>query len=263
MTILYESLLVLSCISLIIAISWLLAYNRQLQQALYWLHARQYRKMRYEGEVIRETILQDLFIFRRSLELFQVQSGEIENQSEKYDLKTFENIHHSLKELSEYLYPAHVDDSLSLAIECLLESWKSDIPDLNLQMNVPSQERYRESYEFNRIILMVLEEFFQITLPLISEEVSISISLDWQKYRNKLTVKLNSPSIFKLESDSCLQKLDFIKHIFRFLTSGKCFYCKENSSQTWYFYWYSPKQAVTEHINNEIQTENYIRFINS
>ena len=89
MTILYESLLVLSCISLIIAISWLLAYNRQLQQALYWLHARQYRKMRYEGEVIRETILQDLFIFRRSLELFQVQSGEIENQSEKYDLKTF------------------------------------------------------------------------------------------------------------------------------------------------------------------------------
>lgn len=262
MTILYESLLVLICISLIIAILWLLAYNRQLQQALYWLHIRQYRKMRYEGEVIRESILQDLFIFRRSLELSQVKNRESQKILEQYDLKTFENIHNSLKELSEYLYPAHVDDSLSLAISYLLESWKSDIPHLNLHMNVPSQGEHKESDELNRIILMVLSELFQIILPLISDEVTIFISLDWQEYRNKLTVKLNSPSIFKLESDSCLQKLDFIKNIFRFLTSGKCFYRKENSSQTWYFYWYSPKQAVTEHINNEIQTENYIRFIN-
>lgn len=262
MTIIYESLLVLICISLIIAILWLLAYNRQLQQALYWLHIRQYRKMRYEGEVIRESILQDLFIFRRSLELSQVKNRESQKILEQYDLKTFENIHNSLKELSEYLYPAHVDDSLSLAISYLLESWKSDIPHLNLHMNVPSQGEHKESDELNRIILMVLSELFQIILPLISDEVTIFISLDWQEYRNKLTVKLNSPSIFKLESDSCLQKLDFIKNIFRFLTSGKCFYRKENSSQTWYFYWYSPKQAVTEHINNEIQTENYIRFIN-
>lgn len=262
MTNLYESLLVLICISLIIAILWLLAYNRQLQQALYWLHSKQYRKMRYEGEVIRERILQDLFIFRRSLELSHVNNPESQKQSEKYDLKTFENIHHSLRELSEYLYPAHADDSLSLAISSLLESWKSDIPHLNLQINVPSQERYKESYEFNRIILMVLSELFQITLPLISDEVSIFISLDWQGYRNKLIVKLNSPSIFKLESDSCLKKLDFIQNIFRFLTSGKCFYRKEHSSQTWYFDWYSPKQAVTEHINNEIQTESFVKLIN-
>ncbi|MGB6296193.1 MAG: hypothetical protein WBF90_08405 [Rivularia sp. (in: cyanobacteria)] len=242
--------------------SWLLAYNRKLQQALYWLHGRQYRKMRYEGEAIRERILQDLFIFRRSLELSQVKNRESQKESEKYDLKTFENIHHSLKELSEYLYPAHVDDSLSLAIECLLESWRSDIPHLNLQINVPSQERYKESYEFNRIILMVLSELFQITLPLISDEVSIFISLDWQRYRNKLIVKLNLPSIFKLKSDSCLQKLDFIKNIFRFLTSGKCFYRQESSSQTWYFYWHSPKQAVTEDTSNEIQTESFVKLIN-
>lgn len=262
MTILYESLLVSICIILIIAILRLLAYNRQLQQALYWLHSKQYRKMRYEGEVIRERILQDLFIFRRSLELSHVKNRESQKTLEKYDLETVENIHNSLKELSEYLYPAHVDDSLSLAISCLLESWKSDIPHLNVQMNIVNQEYHKENYECNRIILMILSELFQITLPLIADEVSIFISLDLQGYRNKLIVKLNSPSIFKLESYSSLQKLDFIKNIFKFLTSGKCFYRKENSSQTWYFDWYSLKQAVIENIKNEIQTESFVKLIN-
>lgn len=262
MTILYESLLVLSSIILIIAISWLLAYNRQLQQALYWLHSKQYRKMRYEGEVIRERILQDLFIFRRSLELSHVKNPESQKQSEKYDLKTFENIHHSLRELSEYLYPAHVDDSLPLAISYLLESWKSDIPHLNLQINVASQEEHKENYECNRIILMILEELFQITLPLISDRVSIFTSLDWQGYRNKLIVQMNSPSIFKLESYSYLQKLDYLKKVFEFLTCGKCFYRRESSTQTWYFYWHSPKQAVTEDISNEIETESFVKLIN-
>lgn len=253
MIILHESLLIFTCIICIVTTIRLLIYYRRGQQALNWWHGRQYKKMRDEGELIREGILQDLFIFRRNLELSKVNSGENQRKLENYDLETFEKIHHSLKILSEYLYPAHIDDSLSLAIVCLLESWKLRIPGLNLQFNVPNDWQ-KETYEGSRIILMILEELLQITLPLISPSVSIFTSLEQQGYGSELTVKLTSPDISKLTSSSCSQQLDSLKHTFKFLTSGKCFYRKENSTQIWYFYWQVSKQAVVTQINHDIQT---------
>ena len=236
MILLDESLIVFILTICTIIILWLVFHYHRLQQALYWLYGRQYIKMRNEGEIIRERILQDLFTFRRNLELSKVSSPGHQQKLENYDLKTFENIHTSLKKLSEYLYPAHVDDSLSLAITCLLESWKLHIPNLYLQLNLPVDWQ-EESYERNRIILMVLEELLQITLPLLSQSVSIFTSLQQQGHQSQLIVKFNSPEIFKLESDCCLQKFNFIKQIFKILISGKCFYRKENSSQIWHFYW--------------------------
>lgn len=253
MTIIVESPFVFICISCIIVTLWLTVYYRRLQQALYWLHSRQYRRMRDEGELIRERILQDLFIFRRNLELSQVIDRENQQQVNKYNLETFENIHHSLKKLSEYLYPAHIDESLSLAIECLLESWKLNIPNLTLQLNIPNNW-HEESYECSRIILIALEELLQITLPLISDSVSIFISLKQEKHQNELILKFNSPNILNLESKSCMQQLDFIKNIFTFFTPGKCFYRQENSTQIWYFYWYCSKQTVEQQINNDVQS---------
>ncbi|MGB3655010.1 MAG: hypothetical protein WBA41_27915, partial [Rivularia sp. (in: cyanobacteria)] len=225
-----ESLIVFIFTICTILILWLVFYYRRLQQALYWLHGRQHIKMRDRGEIIRERILQDLFIYRRNLELSKATSRDSQLKLEKHDLETFENIHHSLKRLSEYLYPAHIDDSLSLAIMCLLESWKLHIPGLNLQLNL-SNECHEQSYERSRLILMVLDELLQITLPLISPLVSISATLQQQGHQNQLIVELNSPDIFKLESYSCLEKLNFIKQTFNFLISGKCFYRKENSNQ--------------------------------
>ncbi|NJO64346.1 MAG: hypothetical protein HC836_41120 [Richelia sp. RM2_1_2] len=249
---LYESLLIFICIICILATIRLRVSYRRSQQALIWWNGRQYGKMRYEGEVIRERILQDLFILRRNLELSKVNSRESQLKLEKYDLETFEKLHHSLKQLSEYLYPAHIDDSLGLAVACLVEYWKLQIPGLNLQLDIQT-DWHDESYERSRVILMVMSELLQITLPLISPSVSISISLEQQDSRNQLIVKFDSPDISKLESYSCSQQLDFLKHIFTFLIPGKCFYRKQKSMQIWYFYWQASKEIIITKINNDIQ----------
>lgn len=247
-----ESVLLFICIICILAMLWMQVSYRRAQQALNWWNSRQYRKMRYEGELIRERILQDLFIIRRNLELSQTNSRGSQEKLDKYDLETFENLHHSLINLSEYLYPAHIDDSLGLAIACLAECWKLHIPLLNLQLDIPT-DWHEKFYERNRLILMVFSELLQITLPLIAPSVSISISLKQQSTRNELIVKIISPDISKLESYSCSQQLKFLKQCFKFLTPGKCLLRKENQTQIWYFYWQAPKEFFVTQTDNEIQ----------
>ncbi|MEC4812303.1 MAG: hypothetical protein SAK29_03345 [Scytonema sp. PMC 1069.18] len=239
--ILVKSVVIITYLISVAFVLWMLVSYHRTQQALHWWYHRQHIRMRQEGEVIRDKMLQELFVLRRYIELSEVSPNGNRNKLEKYDLENIEKIHHSFKQLSEYLYPAYIDDSLPLAIRCLLESWKTRNLELNIKHDLP-QEWDNEPGDRIRTILTAVEELL-IIVSEISAPLSIVVSLEKHRHLSELKIQLTFPNPLKLTSQS--QELDSLCCAFKFIISGECFYYQEYSTQTWYFRWQRTKEAHT------------------
>jgi hypothetical protein len=233
MLVIKDTVVIITCI---VVVLWILVSHHQAQQALLWWNNRQWMRMYQEGEIIRNGLLQESFIIRRYLELSSVNSSESQHQQDQYYLTTIEKFHRLLKELSDYLSPAYIDDSLSLAIGYLLESWKSHTPALNLKLELPTKW-HQESHQLSRIILVTLEELLQINLSNISNSVSIFVSLKSQGHMAELMVQLTYSHEPKFTSCSKSLELNYLRRTFKFLTDGECLHYQKDNTQTWYFRW--------------------------
>ncbi|RUT08279.1 hypothetical protein DSM106972_014470 [Dulcicalothrix desertica PCC 7102] len=231
MLIIGEKIVVILCVT---SLFWSFAYRYQTQQALIWWNDRLWRRMCREGEGIRNGLLQESFVMRRHLELSSENSIESQQQ-DKYYLATIEKFHYLLKELSDYLSPAHIDDSLPLTTKHILESWKSRIPDLNFNINSPSNW-HQESYNFSRIVLMVLDELLQITLSN-SNIPSISINFKSQQYFNECTVEIIYLELLSKTVSKNKKEFSCLQNTFKYLTCGKCMHKRDNNTEIWYFKW--------------------------
>ncbi|MDJ0616771.1 MAG: hypothetical protein QNJ63_08495 [Calothrix sp. MO_192.B10] len=212
---------------------WIIISRQKTRQALIWWYGRQHIRMCQEAELIRNKTLQELFIIRRNLELSQLNNDE--NLFDNKCLDNIQTIHHSLKKLSEYLYPAHIDDSLPLAIRSLLESCKFRFSLSNLNLELP--ETWENGSEENsRIILAVIEELLRITL---SKTSIISIFLKLEQQIDSCQLKMQIRNIANLSHDSYQLEFDFLSSIFQIFTGGKCDYYQSFCTHTWYFCWRS------------------------
>lgn len=223
-------------ITLITVVLYLLLSHQQTQRALIWWNSRQWLKMYQEGEAIQNGLLQESFVIRRNLEILSVDPSFRQQKQEQYYLATMEKFHNSLKELSEYLSPAHIDDSLPLAIRHLLVKWESRIPGLNLQMELPN-EWHHELLFTSRFILMVLEELMQMTSSIFSSNLSIFVSLKTRGNFHELTVKLADLKTAKQIYISNLPESDYLRRTFIFSTFGKCFCQHDDDAEIWYLQW--------------------------
>jgi hypothetical protein len=238
-------LTIINCLSIVISIAvvfCLVKSHKQTQRALIWWNSRQLMRMYQQGEMIQNGLLQESFVIRRHLEVSLLNPSVSQQQQEKYYLATIEKFHHSLKELSDYLFPAHIDDSLPLAIRHILAKWESQIPKLNFQIELPN-DWHHESVFISSVILIALEDLLQIISPTISHKLSLSVSLKSQKSWNELTVNFSGIQIFNKSNNSNLSELDYLRRAFIFLTLGECFYQKNNNDEIWYFRWRSPENT--------------------
>lgn len=233
MLIIQNSVVIITCI---VVVLWLLVSYYRTQQALFWWNSRQWIKMCQQGEVIRNGLLQESFIIRRHLELSSINCPESQQQEEQYYLATIEKFHYSLKELSDYLCVGHIDDSLPLAIKSLLTGWKSRIPALHLELELPT-EWHHESHFISRVILVVLEELLQMTLSDISSSVFIFISLKPREHFSELMVQIIGLDVSKLTFKSRSTQSDHLRRAFQFLTFGECFHHRNKDTEIWYFRW--------------------------
>ena len=233
MLIIIYLVVIITCVAVVL---YLLLSYRQTQRALIWWNSRQYLRMCQEGQAIQNGLLQESFVIRRNLEISSVNPFFCQQQQEEYYLATIEKFHHSLKELSDYLSPAYIDDSLPLAVLHFLTKWKSRIPGLNLQMELPTEWHHELPYT-SRLILMVLDELLQIILANIPSTLSIFISLKPRENFSELVVELTDLNISKKTYRSNFQELDYLRHTFKFLTFGECFYRHKENTETWYFFW--------------------------
>jgi hypothetical protein len=228
------SIIIIICI---VVVWWLINSRHRTQQAMIWWHDRQYAKMCQEGEAIRNGLLQESFVVRRHLELSALDSSGIQFSQHQYYLTTIEKFHHSLKELSDYLFPAHIDDSLSLAIKHLLVEWKLHSPELKLSMDLPADLK-SDRPQVRRIILMALEEILHLSsVNSYSQNlklVSLSVDLKNQEYFSKLKVEFNYKNLCQ---GTQTIEYDYLRRAFHFLTFGKCWYCRQGNAEIWYFHW--------------------------
>jgi len=215
---------------------WSLRSHNRTQQALQWWFCRQSSKLFLEAEKIRDGLLQESFTIRRNLELLPVDDLELSVNKTQECLKKTDNFHQSLAQLSDRLFPAYIQDSLPLAIECLLEPWVISHPDLYVYINVPQDWR-EEPADLSLIVLRALEELLRITLPEVLAQISICISLQEQGNVGQLMVQITYPDVSALNFYSSIPELGYLYESFRFLTSGKCFCRSKNISAAWYFCW--------------------------
>ncbi|MDF5710707.1 MAG: hypothetical protein PUP90_24320 [Nostoc sp. S4] len=216
-------------------VRFLTSYQR-IQQSLQWWSSRQSMKLFVEAEKIRDDLLQESFTIRRNLDLLRVDNLNVSDNKIQECLKQIDNFHHSLVQLSDRLFPASLQDSFPLAIECLLEPWLVSNPQLYFQIDLPVYWRH-EPAERSLIVLIALNELLTITLAEVLASTSIYINLKQQKTIGKLIVEITYTNMSTFVLHSRLPELNYLYESFRLLTSGKCFSKTNNLRISWYFYW--------------------------
>lgn len=226
---------ILVIIYLVTLLTFLQTYYK-IQQALQWWSSRQSLKLYLEAKEIRDSLLQESFTIRRSLDLLaQDQLNFTTHKTQEY-LKQADNFHHALMELSDRLFPAYIQDSLPLAIECLLEPWLTANSYLHFHLDIPAYWR-SEPADRSLIVLRALEELLILTLPNFLAYTSIFISLKQHKYTGQLNVQITYSDLSTASFYYSLKELKYLCTSFGFLTSGKCVCRRRKLSITCYFSW--------------------------
>jgi hypothetical protein len=225
--------LIIYCITLIqLVISY-----RQIQQALQWWFHRESLRLFLESEGIRDSLLQQSFIIRRSLELLPVNERELSIYKIQECLKKIDKLHQCLVQLSERLFPSYPQGNFPLTLQSVLEHWVASHPNIYCDINLPTCWRH-ESVEYSLIVVHFLEELLRIAVPETLAPISIYIHLKEQNHKAKLIVQITYPNKSTLILHSSHQpEFKILSKSFGFLTSGKCSFFQKNLNMTWYLCW--------------------------
>ncbi|MBD2207855.1 hypothetical protein H6G33_36610 [Calothrix sp. FACHB-1219] len=185
--------------------------------------------MRQEGEAIRNGVLQNTFIMRRHLESPLATSSESQQKLKTHYLENIEKFHYSLRELSDYLYPAYIDESLPLAIRHVLDTWNRRFPSLNIESELPTEWSDKSS-DRSQVILIALEELLAYCVSNNSSNFSLFVSLTPQGNWNELMIKFTA---IAATTDDLLHLCRALK----FWLSGKCSRYRQNQAEIWYLRW--------------------------
>lgn len=221
---------------------WLLVSYLGAQQAVRWWHHRQTMQLHHEAEQIRDGLLQEVFTLRRQLELSLIGPDQSSTAVSQHWLTVIEQFHTSLKTLSDQLSPPFLGESLPLAIQASLESWRSRYPLVQLDVMLPVDWQ-QEPYEHSRAILMALNELLRIYVSDPLTEASVSVNLNLRGHLSQLKVHITYAAELP-NRQPCLQESDCLRRSFQFLTGGSCFYRCRTGAIVWYFRWRPSLQAA-------------------
>ena len=206
------------------------------EKALQWWSKRQSMHLFQESHKIRDQLLQESFILRRSIERDLADNAELLSQNHQAWLNQLEQLHHSLEKLSDRLVPAYTEDSLPIAIQCLINSWQIRNPPVKFQLDLPTGLR-EEQPERNLLIVKILDELLRINLANNSKQILIYIGLKRLSNVGELTIQATYTDNCTIIKPYKSEELEYLSETFRVLTSGQCFYRQEDSKISWYFSW--------------------------
>ena len=217
----------------------LFPFFRQMQQASQWWHDRQSYYLQQQADQIRDGLLQKLFTVRRSLELCEQKEGQPCSEERQIWVTEIEQVHRSLRHLSDQLFPSHLEESLPLAIRYELEQWKQQHPQIKLELDLPTQWT-DESAERSRTILMILDELLRIALPqsphpAIQEPIQICLSA--RNHEGELKISIPYPDQSTRIECCRSNELIHLSHAFQLLTSGWCISRNKGRIAAWSFRW--------------------------
>lgn len=215
---------------------WLLVSYFGAQQAVRWWYQRQAIQLHQEAEHIRDGLLQEVFTLRRQLELSLIGPDRASAVVNQDWLTVIEQFHTSLKHLSDQLSPPFIGESLPLAIQALLESWRSRHPQIQLDVTLPADWQ-QEPYEHSRAILAALNELLRMYVSEPLTDAAVSVNLKLQGHVSQLRVHITYAEAELPRQKLYLQESDWLRRSFQFLTGGSCFYRCRTDAIIWYFRW--------------------------
>ena len=230
------SIEIIVLIACIVSLLWVGASYVKAKQALQWWQARQSMRLFTEAEKIRDGLLQESFAMHRSLERSLADHVSLSTNSSQDWLNNIQEFYHSLKQLSDYLSPAYIEDSLPLAIQSVVEAWQTDNSRIKIEIDLPANWKH-EPPDRSLIILRILDELLQITLAELLTNRLIQISLKAQGDVGELIVHISYPDRHSLLSRNNLKELEYLRQTFRFLTSGQCCRRTQGLTVVWCFRW--------------------------
>ncbi len=210
-----------------------------MRHLLRWWYQRQAVRLDYEARRIREGLLQELFVVRRSLELALL-SDRVDTKEVQQWLTQIETLQQALESVMHRLCPPYLGDSLPLAMQHLLKHWQAEYPAVCLELDLPA-DWDQETVEQRRVILMILDEWLRMIMPQLQSEAVLHISLKQQTTAAQLNIQLTAPTVSKLLSSSAIP-LDNLQQFFQVLAEGKCYCQKHDSTVTWCYQWRSTIQ---------------------
>jgi hypothetical protein len=208
-----------------------------MQQAMQWWDEQQALQFNTQATKIRDRLLQDLFAARRSLELIPTDSIRTSLSNHQNYLATIETLHQQFEEISNYLAPPYLEESLPLAIQHRIERWKTQYPMVNIELDVPAHWNGKPS-ERHRILLRTLDEFLRLSISHVPNLEALHICLSIQGSKHLLTIQIpyaHPSSIIPLIE---LREIKYLEHAFQLLMPGYYQHQKTETDVTWSFYWH-------------------------
>lgn len=209
------------CVLALVGLS--VSYFR-MRHAWLWWSQRQFLRSHEEAEIIRDSLLQQSFTMRRSLESALIDAHD---SSLKACLEQFNLLYQSLNALSDRLSPPYLEDDLSLAIAHLLNSWKSEQTTIHFQHPPGWNQAAHPSDAF---ILDCIDEVLRIVMTDLLTPKVIFVSLN--NVRNQFNLEIRIPDVTDLDIHSDLKHLS---QAMRFLVGGHCAFSCKQQTLTWHY----------------------------
>ena len=206
-----------------------------------WWFQSQSVKLATEAEAIRDGLLQESFSVRRTLESLTDRENLSTQESQAW-LKTLEQLHYSLIDVSDRLVPPHIEHSLPLALKWLSQSWQKN-PQLKIETNLPTD--WEDELTHSLVVIRIVDELLRITLTAFNPE-SLQISLKKHADIHELFLYISFPYLLTLISYSDLKELPYLRQTFRVLTSGRCFCHTEALTVKWCFRWQDREKRLNK-----------------
>ena len=201
------------------------------QQALQWWHQRQLDRQHQSAERIRDGLLQDLFVIRRSLEVTQDQSQSYSGSHLAQVMEQLDSLHGDLEVISNHLSPPFAHDNFNLAVQYLLQQWQEHHPQVVLESSLEMECHGPISNDY--LALMTLTEWLDLIPPLLSDTARVDINLHTQNAvppqgqgpppedRAVLTLGIYEPDLEQRKAIARQTSLVYLCEAFRFLSGGQ------------------------------------------
>jgi hypothetical protein len=218
------------------SLSWSPIVFCKAKKILQWWNQRQIHRSRHKAEIIRDSVLQEILILRRHIELSLLHKDILSAEDKQDWLKKLEQLYHKLEQTGNSLAPPYVEESLPLALQHKLTSQSDYTFSVNFRLELPSAWQFGSS-EQSPMILMSFEELLLIAL---SDQTGVihRVSLAQQEQTGRLEVEIRYPNSLALDAVSESQDLRYLRQSFQLFTAGNCWTCTKELSMTWYFRWH-------------------------
>lgn len=208
---------------------------------LRWWHQYQAQALNQEADLIRNGLLQDMFVLRRRLEL-SYQQPEARNCGFEGHLEDLKHIYSLLENLCNRLESPYLEDSLALALQHAVQPWSHHVP---LQLDIPPHCE-TEPVEHTRLLVLLLENLWQQleTANCLPHDCGVALQCEMETKRLTLALHYQEPLAPAFLMQVAQSLLPFLE-TFQLLTDGDYEQNLLPQSLSWVFRWKPRPQLMT------------------